>query len=346
MAITQTIELERALQAAADRGNVSAVLLIPDEPVSFRVDGRIERTDGDALSPDQIRDIAVAAFGENRLSHLGREAGHLMTSCGLPGVVDGRLCATLSQAECSIVIRILPHADLSNLAESLGVPRALIEAASAPNGLVVVSGPARSGKTTTQYALLSELNNHRACQIATVEYVIGVRIPPQEAIVQQHEIGIDVSDCLEGIQASVAQGADVLMVGELRSAEDLETCIRVGHLGRLMITQLHLPTTEGAVGRMTELVDGTTRYQLARSLRAVAAQHLIPRADGSGYVAAFGVLVPDEAMRQAIEEGKPVLEREAELPAGCQLLRDDITRLVREGAITDADARDALVVID
>jgi twitching motility protein PilT len=342
MAITQTKELERALQAAVDRGGVSAVLLIPDEPISFRVGGEIERTDGDALSAEQIREIAAAAVGEERLSQLGREVGHVMTSCALPGVVDGRLCATLSQGECSIVIRILPNASLSNLAESMGVPRALIKAASTTTGLIVVSGPARSGKTTTQYALLSELNNHRACQIATVEYVIGMRIPPQEAIVQQREIGIDVSDCLNGIQASIAQGADVLMVGEIRSVQDLEACIRVGSLGRLVITQLHVPTPEGAIERMIELVDDTTRSQLARSLRAVAAQQLIPAADDRGHVAAFGVLVPDDAMRQAIVSGNPILERDAALPEGCQSLRDDITRLVRDGAIAEADARGAL----
>ncbi|MHC4108917.1 MAG: ATPase, T2SS/T4P/T4SS family [Planctomycetota bacterium] len=345
MAIKQTEELERALQAAADRGDVSAVLLVPNEPMSFRVDGQIERTDGDALSPDEIRDIAAAALGEECLSRVGGEVSDAMTSCALPGVVDGRLCVVRTQGSYSIVIRILPRANLSNLAETIGAPCALIEAAFASSGLVIVSGPARSGKTTTQYALLSELNKQRACHICTVEYVIAMHIPAQTAIVQQREIGIDIPDCIGGIRASVAQGADVLMVGEIRSAQDLEACIRVGYLGRLVITQLHVPTPEGAVARMIQHVDETTRQQLARSLRAVAAQHLIPAAGRDGHVAAFGLLIPDDAMRQAIVDGRDVLEREAPLPEGCRSLRDDIARLLREGAITDADARDALTSI-
>ena len=267
-----------------------------------------------------------------------------MTSCALPGVVDGRLCVTRSQGSYSIVIRILPRGDLSNLAERIGAPRGLIDAASASSGLVVVTGPARSGKTTTQYALLNEINSHRACHIATVEYVVAMHIPARTAIVQQREIGIDVPDCIGGIQASLAQGADVLMVGEIRTAQELEACIRVGDLGRLVVTQLHVPTPEGAVARMIEHVDDTTRHQLARSLRAVAAQRLIPAAGGDGHVAAFGLLIPDDAMRQAIVDGEPVLEREAPLPEGCRTLRDDIARLLRAGAITEADAQEVLAL--
>jgi twitching motility protein PilT len=340
MAIRQTRELDRALQAAADRGDVSAVLLIPNEPISFRVEGQIERTDGEALSPGQVHDIAAAALGEEGLARLGREVSDAMTSCALPGVVDGRMCVTRSMGSYSIFIRILPRADLTNLAETIGAPRALIDAALAPSGLVIVSGPARSGKTTTQYALLGELNCHKACHICTVEYVVAMHIPPQKAIVQQREIGIDVPDCVGGIRASLAQGADVLMVGEIRSAQDLETCIRVGSLGRLMITQLHVGTPEGAVA-----ADDTTRHQLARSLRAVVAQHLIPAAGGDGHVAAFGLLLPDAAMREAIVDGRDVLEREAPLPEGCISLRDDIARLIRAGAITETDSRDVLASI-
>ncbi|MHC5114488.1 MAG: ATPase, T2SS/T4P/T4SS family, partial [Planctomycetota bacterium] len=257
-----------------------------------------------------------AALDADRLARVGNEVSHATTSCALPGVLDGRLCVTRSQGSCSIVIRILPHANLANLAAEAGVPRALVDAAFATSGLVVVTGPARSGKTTTQYALLSELNDRRACHIATVEHVIGMRIPPREAVVQQREIGIDVSDCLGGIQASLAQGADVLMVGEIRSV--------------------------GAIALMIEHVDHTTRHQLARSLRAVGAQQLIRTADGDGHVAAFGLLVPDDAMRRAIVDGTPVLDREPPLPEGCQAIRDDIDRLLREGAIADADAADAL----
>jgi twitching motility protein PilT len=173
-----------------------------------------------------------------------------------------------------------------------------------------------------------------------------MRIPPQKAVVQQREIGIDVPDCIGGIQASLAQGADVLMVGEIRSVEELEVCIRVASLGRLVITQLHLPTPQAALARMIALVDEATRQQLARSLRAVVAQHLIPMAGGDGHTAAFGLLIPDDEMRRAIVEGRDVLEREAPLPDGFRSLQDDIARLLRENAITDDHAREALASID
>jgi Tfp pilus assembly pilus retraction ATPase PilT len=110
MALRQTRELEGALQAAADRSDVSAVLLIPNEPVSFRIEGQIERTEGEALAPEEIHDIAAAALGEDALARVGGEVSEVMTSCALPGVVDGRLCVTRSLGSYSIVIRILPRA--------------------------------------------------------------------------------------------------------------------------------------------------------------------------------------------------------------------------------------------
>lgn len=342
MAIKQTEELERALQAASDRGNVSAVLLIPNEPVSFRIAGGIERSEGEALSPEQIRDIAAAAVGEDRLDQIGAGVGQAMTSCALPGVMDGRLCVSRSLGSYSITVRVLPRLDFTDLAQRIGVPSSLVDAAMAPGGLILVSGPADSGKTTTQYALLNELNNRRACHICTVEYMVGMLLPARRAIVQQREIGVDVPDCMAGIGASMAQDPDVLFVGELRAVEELEACIGLASLGRLVITQLHLPTPQRAIERVTELVDDNARRQFARCLRAVSAQHLMRRADGRGHIAAFGVLVPDEPMRRAIAGRQDLPDDDAELSPGSISLAKEIARLVDERVISEATARETL----
>jgi len=343
MAIVQTAELERFLQDAFDKG-ASDLFLIPHEPPSFRIKGSIERTETDALRAEDIWKVAIAAFGEEQIKLVGSQTGQLTTSCSLPGEVDGRMCLARSRGEFTIAIRLLP----TNLpdASDLRIPEGMLKAALSQNGLVICAGPSGSGKTTTLYGLAEYINENSASHICTIENPICCRIKPKKAIVQQREVGSDIPDVTAGINAAMQQDLDVLLLGEIKTMEELAACVTVTQTGHLVLSQVHARSPEAAIQRLIDVQAeenvAVFRRHFAEALRAVSAQVLLPKAAGKGRVAAYGVLVPDKQMRKAIAEGRDILERKDPLPKGCQRLADDIERLYDEKVITEESRNNAL----
>jgi twitching motility protein PilT len=343
MAIQQTRDLERFLHAAADRG-ASELFLIPGEPVAFRVRGEIERDETDPLPAERVHAVAAAALGAGALDGLGPEAGELVTSCHLPGVVNGRMCVSRSMGQITISIALLPTGVLD--VETLGLPKAIVDAATSPNGLVLFAGPYGSGKTTSAYGMLDHVNERASVHICTVEQPIAARLAPKRAIVQQREIGVDVPDCVSGIRAAMKQDLDVLLVGELRTPEEVQACLTVAETGHMVYVVMHGRSPEVAIQRLIDVQPPETiqafRRGLAAALRGVLVQQLFPRADGKGRIAAYGVLVPDDEMRDAIRDGRDLTRRESDLPEGCQSLADHLKQLVAEGVVTEDAARKVL----
>ncbi len=335
MAIRQMKAFERILQEGFDR-KASDVLMMPGEPVCFRVNGQLVRAEGEALYADQIKSIAEAAIGEERLKKDIAAVGRSVTSCGIDGVGDGRMCVTSSFGDYTIAVRLLPR--LLPDIKSTRVPASVIEAACAADGLVVFAGPSSSGKTTTMLAVLEHLNATRSIHICTVEDPISYRMESKKAMVQQHEVGVDVPNVVSGIAAAMRQDTDVLMVGELKRVEEVEATVAAAHLGHLVMTQMHATSPEGAILRLMNIQPGEAgemlRRQLGESLRCVCHQILLPREDGKGRVAAYGVLVVDEEMKKAIAAGEDIRVRTKPLPAGCQTLASDAERLWVDGLIS------------
>jgi twitching motility protein PilT len=343
MAIVQTAELERFLQDAFDKG-ASDLFLIPHEPPTFRIKGSIERTETDALRVEDICKMAAAAFGEEQIKLVGSQTGQLVTSCSLPGVVDGRMCLARSRGGFTIVVRLLPT-NLPDVSD-LRIPEGMLSAALSQNGLVICAGPSGSGKTTTLYGLAEYINEKHASHICTVENPICYRIRPKKAIVQQREVGSDIPDVVAGINAATKQDLDVLLLGEIKTAEELAACVTVTQTGHLVLSQVHAWSPETAIQRLIDVQAEENlaifRRHFAEALRAVSAQVLLPKAAGKGLVAAYGVLVPDKQMRKAIAEGRDIFDRKDPLPKGCQRLADDIERLYSEGVIAEESRNNAL----
>jgi|GEM_PF-1512368 len=335
MAIRQMKAFERVLQEGFDR-KASDVLMTPGEPVCFRIGGALVRAEGEALYADQIKSIAEAAVGEERLKKDIATVGRSVTSCGIDGVGDGRMCITSSFGDYTIAVRLLPR--LLPTIKATRVPESVIEAAKAPHGLLIFAGPAGSGKTTTMLAVLEHLNETKAIHICTVEDPISYRMESKKAIVQQHEVGVDVPSVVSGIVAAMRQDMDVLMVNELKRVEEVEATVTAAHLGHLVITQMHSTSPEGAILRLMNIQPGEAgdmlRRQLGESLRCVCHQILLPTEDGKGRVAAYGVLVVDEEMRRAIAAGEDIRARTKPLPKGCQSLAADTERLWVDGVIS------------
>lgn len=343
MAITQTSELDRALQLAADR-HASDLFLVPGEPVALRIAGKIQRTDQPPLTAADVRRIAVAAVGEQRLSALGTETGRIITSCEVPGVVAGRMCIASARGEPTIVVRILPTRLGS--AKELAIPEAVLQAARSPSGLILFSGAIGSGKTTSMLSVLDDWNANFDGHICTVEDPIGMVLASKRSIIQQREVGVDVPDVISGIAAAMRQDLDVLMVGELKTAEEVQACLSACETGHLVFTQVHAEVPGRALQRLLEIQPAEELQQprlqlfcqrLARALRCVLGQVLLPRADGHGRVAAYGVLIPDKEVLNQICQCQRI-----KWPLGNPSIRDHILSLRQQNIITEQVARGAI----
>ncbi|MBN2311422.1 MAG: Flp pilus assembly complex ATPase component TadA [Candidatus Hydrogenedentes bacterium] len=336
-------KLKQLAEDALNR-NASDLLLVPGEPPVFRVEGALCRADSEPLTAEDTAALAAGVLGDEELARIGPEVGNLRANCPLSDESNLAVCVARAGGCCTLRGRLVPTA-IPTLAQ-VCAPEALIEAAESPNGLVIVSGLNGSGKTTTCYSLLDHLNRESACHICTVENPCWLAVRPNKALIQQREIGVDVPSCVAGLRAAMHQDPDVVFVGELTTVEELQACITVAETGHLVITQLHAHSPEAAIARIIDVfpeeMRAVARKTLASVLRAASTQCLLPREGGGGRVAAYGVLVPDAEMREAIAEGRDVLERQSPLPDGCQTLAEHIAAYVRDGVVTEQTAQRVL----
>jgi twitching motility protein PilT len=344
MAAKETVQLQSYLQEAHQRG-ASDLFLVPGEPASYRVNGAIVRAEADPLTAEAVTAIAEGAIGPQRLAEIGPSTARVVTSCSLPGVVDGRMCVARTLGEPSIVVRLLPSKITP--VGAIGMPAAAIEMLKSPSGLIIASGVAGSGKTTVLLSMIDHINVTRAGHICTVENPLTMRLVPKRCIIQQREVGVDVPDVLGGLKAALLQDPDVILVGETKRVEELEACITMAETGHLVLLQMFGRTPQETIQRLIDVqppeLRGAFQRALARMLRMVVTTFLL-NSPTKGKEAAWGVLIPDVQMQNAIAEGKSVLDRPAPA-AGCQLLEEDIRRLAREGKVTQDEAQRALAAI-
>ena len=337
-------ELEKLVREAVDK-DASDLFLIPGEPPAMRLHGAVERTDVEPLSADTVRAMAEEVIGRENLVQIGPKLARFQQWCGSPGEFNLSICVARSHGDYTISLQILPTQILT--VDEVSMPPAVVKAANSLGGLIVISGYTGSGKTTTAYSLVDHLNaTVGGCHICTVEGPSHMLVPAKKALVQQREIGLDVPDAMAGIQAAADQDVDVLYIGDVSDPEALLACIGMADMGHLVITQTHAPRPEDAInGIIHALPDATReihRRTLARVLRAVSAQILLRRADGKGRVPAYGVLIPDEEMRQAIAEGRDFMARRTPWPEGCQTISEHLQRLLAEGVVSKEAVTSAL----
>lgn len=260
----------------------------PDCPVS---DAWLDRFEADHLTPD--------------LHQRYRERGDVDLSFTLEGL---RFRANLARAEGGRMLALRKLASEIPSAESLGLPAALLAACGLKQGLVLVTGPTGSGKSTTLAALLARINQNRRQHILTLEDPIEYLHSSVQSIVHQREIGRDAVSFAQGLRAALREDPDVILLGEMRDLESIALALTAAETGHLVLATLH---TQGAASTIHRLVDvfpaaqqGQIRAQLAQTLALVVTQELLPRADGSGRVAAFEVLVANAAVRNLIRESQ------------------------------------------
>jgi len=223
--------------------------------------------------------------------------------------------------------------------EELGLPPLVEQLAQLPQGLVLVTGPTGSGKSTTLASMIDWINTHRRCHIITIEDPVEYMHKHKLSAVNQREIGPDASDFYTGLRSALREDPDVLLVGEMRDPESISVALSIAETGHLVFATLHTNDTAQALDRIIDVFPAERRdqiqVQLSSTLQAVIYQRLLPRTHG-GLVAAFEVLLANHAVRNLIREGKTQQIRNVvatHSSEGMQTLEQSLTGLVADGIV-------------
>jgi twitching motility protein PilT len=248
----------------------------------------------------------------------------------------------LQQGAMGLSLRLIPFAIPSF--QELGLPSVIERFVSVPRGLVLATGPTGAGKSTTLASMIDRINQQRRCHIITIEDPIEYVHVHKMAAVNQREVGQDTTSFPRAIRAALRADPDVLLVGEMRDLETIQTTLTMAETGHLVLGTLHTNDTSQAVDRLVDVFptgrQAQIRVQLASSLTGIINQQLLPRI-GGGQVAAFEVLVATHATRALIRDGKSNQLRNVLLTggeSGMQTLEASLSELVANGVVTYDDA--------
>lgn len=329
------IESLLAQAVALDASDVHLTVGVP--PV-VRVSGELRRLDEfGVMSADTLQAVVDHVLhGENRRHY--DESGDVDISFGITGLGRFRVNAFRQRSSPAFCFRVIPRSIPSF--EELGLPPIIKELCSLRDGLVLITGPTGSGKSTTLAAMVDHINRERAAVIITVEDPIEYLHRHDKSIVNQREVGSDTVSFATSLRAALRENPDVIMVGEMRDTETIETALRAAETGHLVLSTLH---TRGAASSIDRIIDTfppyrqqQVRIQLGGSLQAVIWQQLVPTRDG-GRTAACEVMIATPAVRNMIREGRAFLiDSTIETGArhGMQTMDAALEHLARAGVIT------------
>jgi twitching motility protein PilT len=282
----------------------SDLLIKVGAPPCLRRNGRLERTALEPLGPSEIEALAAELLTPVKAAEFA-ETGETDLAHSVPGLGRFRVNVYRQRGSVSMAIRrVVPGAP--SIAD-LGVPNVVAELASSRDGLVIVSGPAASGKTTTSAAMIDHINASQSRHIVTIEDPIEVLHSDRTAIVSQREVGTDTSDVVDALRRVARQDADVIFVSDLSEPEAVTQALAVAAAGRLVIGAMNtlsvVDTLSWLVDRQDPQAQAHTRSLLARVLRGIICQRLVDRADGRGRVAVIESLTGTPKVRDAITAG-------------------------------------------
>src|SRR2546423_56884 len=275
-------------------------------PPAIRVRGQIHRLEGyEPLTSDDTRQLMyrILSSEQQKQFEIKRQ---LDFAYSMPGLARFRVNCYMQREAVGGAFRVIPQ-DIKSM-EELNLPAALHELTEKPRGIVLVTGPTGSGKSTTLAAIVDEINRNRAEHILTVEDPIEFVHKHKRCIVNQREIGPDAISFAEALKAALRQDPDVILVGEMRDLETISTALTAAETGHLVFGTLHTQSAPSTIDRIIDVFSPEqqeqVRIMIANSLQAVVTQTLLPTADGAGRVAALEILLPDDAVRNLIRQAK------------------------------------------
>jgi twitching motility protein PilT len=304
-----------------------------------RTRGRLTPLEGyPALTPTDTREIVYSILS-NAQRQKFENNWQIDFAYQIPGKARFRVNAYFQRSAVGAAFRLIPFEVVP--LETLGLPPAVADFATKPRGLVLVTGPTGSGKSTTLASLVDVINQSREEHIMTIEDPIEFLHQHKKCIVNQRELGSDATSFSEALKAALRQDPDVILVGEMRDLETISTAITAAETGHLVFATLHTQDTPQTIDRIIDVFpsgqQGQIRAQLAVALQGIMTQTLLPTADGAGRCVAAEVLLPTAAVRNLIREGKSyqiysVLQTGG--AHGMQTMDASLAGLVRAGKIT------------
>jgi twitching motility protein PilT len=292
------------LKATQEMGG-SDLHLSMGSPPQVRVDGHLRRLDMPDLTPDVIKALAYSVLTDIQKKKF-EETWELDMAFGLRGVGRFRCNVFNQKGAVGAVFRLIPERIRS--LEELNLPPVLAEMADRPRGLVLVTGPTGSGKSTTLAAMIDRINLAKPAHILTIEDPIEYLHQHKQALVNQRELHADTQSFSKALRAALREDPDVVLVGELRDLETMEAALKLAETGHLTMATLH---TNSAAQTMTRVIDAfpshqqaQIRTQLSLVLEGIVCQALLPKASGQGRVAALEILVATPAIRNLIRDDK------------------------------------------
>ena len=331
-------DLAKLLQVGKSK-NASDLHVVVGSPPLYRIHGSLIPVDDMApLSAEDIQEGLKAMATEKEMEDFIRTR-ELDFGRTVPGVGRIRFNAAMQRGTISLVARLLPASIPSP--EALGLPKVCKDLILRPRGLVVISGPTGSGKSTTMAAMIEFLNQTESRRVITLEDPIEYTYENRKCTITQRELGYDTLSFAEGLRHVLRQDPDVILVGEMRDLETASAALTVAETGHLVLTTGHAPSAAQAEERIANMFPPHERTlaqtRLASLLLGILCQSLVPKADGSGRVAAIEVMLANSAVKNIIRDGKTY-----QLPntirmstqQGMELLDQALVRLFRSGVIT------------
>jgi twitching motility protein PilT len=338
------MELNEILQIAL-RGGASDIHLKAGLPPMFRVDGSlVPLKDGKRLPPEEVARMAFGIMNEFQKEKF-KTSNEVDLAYGVPGLGRFRVNVFQQRGTIGAVLRVIPFKIMS--VKELMLPPALEKIALEERGLILVTGTTGSGKSTTLAAMIDHINSMETNHIITVEDPIEFLIRDKRSIVNQREIGVDTLSFSQALKSALRQDPDVILVGEMRDIETIETALLAAETGHLVMSTLHTLDASETINRIISAFpphqQKQIRIQLGSVLRAVVSQRLVPRADGKGRVAAVEIMKTTARIKELIEDKDRTKEipdaiAQGNIAYGMQTFDQSLMQLVRGGLIMYQEA--------
>jgi twitching motility protein PilT len=332
--------MEKIIKAAVDRG-ASDLHIKAGDVFRARINGELIPLTKQALTPEQTRAIALHLMSnEDDKARLDKLLDY-DCSWAAAGIGRFRVNIMRQRGSFSIIMRVIPW-EVPTF-EKLGLPPVLAQIAEAERGMVLVTGVTGSGKSSTMAALINYINQRESGHILTLENPIEFLHKDLNCSVTQREIGSDTIDFKMGLRAALRQDPDVIMIGELRDAETIDTAIKAAETGHVLMSTLHTPDAQSTIMRMMAMFppeeQDVVRIRLAESLTAVISQRLLPKATGKGRAVAAEIMINTPSIKDLILEGTRIGEikdfiAEGREQYGMQTFDQCLTDLVQSGEVT------------
>lgn len=334
----QALTLDDLLKLMVDN-KASDLHLAVGSPPSARIDGTLKPFEGmEILKNDPLTQILYKVLTDEQKNIL-ETTRELDFSFSIPGLSRFRGNILFQRGTIGAVFRAIPSRPMT--LEELNLPPIVKELCDKPRGLVLVTGPTGSGKSTTLAAMIDYINRNRAEHIVTIEDPIEFLHKSQKSIIRQRELGSDTLSFAEALKHVLRQDPDVILVGEMRDLETISLAVTAAETGHLVFATLHTTSASSTVDRVIDVFPGhqqqQIRMQLSTTLEGVISQTLVPKKEGKGRVCAMEILIGVPGVRNIIREGKThqlVNMLQSGSQQGMQSLNSALQKLCKDGVIT------------